>query len=187
MRECWAPWLAHGTFTVEEIAMRPIGPLLADPPRQRGRDHRCVAIDDNHTERITWEKHHATPVVPTHRDLAVQFIAPIADPFHGAGHAGRERTGVREGSGDPHSVTYYHWRAGRCDDAFAGTHHPSSHLLPHRLWQPTPTNSPPFPLAVTSPKPATTFGPVTHVYDTLVDLIRARNLRTVTLDDVFLR
>jgi peptidoglycan/xylan/chitin deacetylase (PgdA/CDA1 family) len=29
--------------------------------------------------------------------------------------------------------------------------------------------------------------PVTHVYDTLVDLIRSRNLRTVTLDDVFLR
>jgi len=29
--------------------------------------------------------------------------------------------------------------------------------------------------------------PVTHVYDQLVDLIRSRNLRTVTLDDVFLR
>ncbi len=29
--------------------------------------------------------------------------------------------------------------------------------------------------------------PVTHVYDQLVDVIRSRNLRTVTLDDVFLR
>ena len=29
--------------------------------------------------------------------------------------------------------------------------------------------------------------PVTHVYDQLVELIRSRNLRTVTLDDVFLR
>ena len=28
--------------------------------------------------------------------------------------------------------------------------------------------------------------PVTHVYGTLVDLIRSRNLRTVTLNDVFL-
>ena len=28
--------------------------------------------------------------------------------------------------------------------------------------------------------------PVTHVYDTLVDIIRARALRTVTLNDVFL-
>jgi hypothetical protein len=27
--------------------------------------------------------------------------------------------------------------------------------------------------------------PVTHVYDQLVDVIRSRNLRTVTLDDVF--
>ncbi len=29
--------------------------------------------------------------------------------------------------------------------------------------------------------------PVTNVYGQLVDIIRARNLRTVTLDDVFLR
>ena len=29
--------------------------------------------------------------------------------------------------------------------------------------------------------------PVTHVYDQLVEVIRSRNLRTVTLDDVFLR
>lgn len=28
--------------------------------------------------------------------------------------------------------------------------------------------------------------PVTHVYEQLVDIIRARNLRTVTLNDVFL-
>jgi len=28
--------------------------------------------------------------------------------------------------------------------------------------------------------------PVTHVYGQLVDVIRSRNLRTVTLDDVFL-
>jgi peptidoglycan-N-acetylglucosamine deacetylase len=27
--------------------------------------------------------------------------------------------------------------------------------------------------------------PVTHVYGQLVDVIRSRNLRTVTLDDVF--
>jgi hypothetical protein len=29
--------------------------------------------------------------------------------------------------------------------------------------------------------------PVTHVYGQLVDVIRSRQLRTVTLDDVFLR
>jgi hypothetical protein len=29
--------------------------------------------------------------------------------------------------------------------------------------------------------------PVTHVYGQLVDIIRARRLRTVTLNDVFLR
>jgi hypothetical protein len=29
--------------------------------------------------------------------------------------------------------------------------------------------------------------PVTHVYSELVEIIRARKLRTVTLDDVFLR
>ena len=29
--------------------------------------------------------------------------------------------------------------------------------------------------------------PVTHVYGRLVDIIRARRLRTVTLDDVFLK
>jgi peptidoglycan-N-acetylglucosamine deacetylase len=28
--------------------------------------------------------------------------------------------------------------------------------------------------------------PVTHVYGQLVDVVRSRNLRTVTLDDVFL-
>jgi hypothetical protein len=29
--------------------------------------------------------------------------------------------------------------------------------------------------------------PVTHVYGQVVEVIRARNLRTVTLDDVFLK
>jgi hypothetical protein len=29
--------------------------------------------------------------------------------------------------------------------------------------------------------------PVTHVYPQLVDIIRSRNLRTVTLNDVFLK
>ena len=29
--------------------------------------------------------------------------------------------------------------------------------------------------------------PVTHVYGQLVDIIRARRLRTVTIDDVFLK
>ena len=56
-------------------------------------------------EWVTGQEHELSSVVPADTDLAGPFVAPVADPVNGAGHADRQGCGVIEGCRDRNTVT----------------------------------------------------------------------------------